>query len=115
MKYSMTVALEGNSITKLRENKLMRHIDGVIEANKAAGGMFFDKRTVLCFSKKVLPTMYRGKYFISYDLLKNEGKRFTVREVLPSGRIKTVGDRHGHNTLSSAKDAILSLLGMVTA
>ena len=94
----------------------MRHIDGVIEANKAAGGTFFEKRTVLYFKNKVLPTMYGGKYFISYDLTENEGKRFTVRQVLQSGLIKTVGERHAYSSLSAAKDAIRELLGdMVTA
>lgn len=91
----------------------MRHIDNVIEANKAAGGSFFDTRTVLYFKDKVLPTMYGGKFFVSYDLLENEGKRFTVRQALSNGLIKAVGERHAYASLASAKDAIYALLGEV--
>ncbi len=91
-------------------------IDNVVIANKNAGGTFFDSRTILYFKNKVLPTMYSGKYFISYDLTENEGKRYSVREVLPSGLIKLVGERHEHATLTAAKDAIRNLRGgLVTA
>lgn len=93
----------------------MRHIDNVIEANKAAGGTFFESRTVLYFKNKVLPTMYGGKYFISYDLTENEGKRFTVRQVLQSGLIKVAGERHAYATLTAAKEAIDMLLNGVPA
>lgn len=92
----------------------MRNIDAVIERNKAAGGTFFDRRTVLYFKSKVLPTMYGGKYFISYDLT-DEGKRFTVRKVLDGGLIGKVGDLHEHASQSSALDAIRDLLDAVTA
>lgn len=91
----------------------MRHIDNVIEANKAAGGTFFENRTVLYFSNKVLPTMYGGKYFISYDIMEDEGKRYSVRLALPSGLIKLVGDRHAYASKSEAKEAIRTLLGDV--
>ena len=92
----------------------MRHIDNVIERNKEVGGSFFDKRTVLYFKNKVLPTMYGGKYFISYDLT-DEGKRYTVRVALDSGKIGTVGERHGYASKASAKAAIKDLLGAVLA
>jgi hypothetical protein len=92
----------------------MRHIDNVIEANKAAGGSFFDRRTVLYFKSKVLPTMYGEKYFISYDLT-DEGKRFTVRKVLHSGLIGVEGDRHAYASKAEAKEAILTLLDAVAA
>ena len=90
----------------------MRHIDSVIEANQAAGGSFFEKRTVLYFKNKVLPTMYGGKYFISYDLTENEGKRFTVRKVLNSGLIAVAGTRHAYASKAQALAAIKDLLGM---
>lgn len=87
----------------------MRHIDGVIEANKAAGGTFFDSRTVLYFKNKVLPTLYGGRYFISYDLLDDDTKDFAVREVLRSGLIKRVSN--GHTSKAEARDAIRDLMG----
>lgn len=92
----------------------MRHIDGVIEANKAAGGTFFDNRTVLYFKSKVLPTMYGGKFFISYDLT-DEGKRYTVRKVLRSGLIGVEGERHAYASKLEAREAIAELLDAVTA
>lgn len=88
----------------------MRHIDNVVEANKAAGGTFFDNRTICYFKNKVLPTMYGGKYFISYDVT-DEGKRFTVRKVLAGGLIGKVGDLHAYASKSSALSAIRDLLG----
>lgn len=88
----------------------MRHIDGVIEANKAAGGTFFDRRTVLYFEDKVLPTMYGGQYFISYSLT-DEGKRFTIRKVLTGGLIGKVGQLHEYASKAAALDAIRATLG----
>lgn len=88
----------------------MRHIDAVIEKNKAVGGTFFDRRTVLYFKDKVLPTMYGGKYFISYSLT-DEGKRFTVRKVLNSGLIGKVGELHAYASQTEARNAIRELLG----
>lgn len=90
---------------------MSRHIDSVIEANRLAGGTFFDKRTVLYFKKKVLPTMYGGVYFISYDLT-DEGKRYNVRKVLAGGLICNEGP---HATESEAKEAIRMLLDGVVA
>jgi hypothetical protein len=89
----------------------MRKIDAVIAKNKEVGGKFFESRTVLYFSRKVLPTMYGDRYFISYDLTEDEGKRFTVREVLPSGLIKHVGEFHAYTSKSDAVDAIRLLMG----
>jgi hypothetical protein len=88
----------------------MRHIDAVIEGNKAAGGTFFDRRTVCYFKNKVLPTLYGGKYFISYDVTE-EGKRFTVRKVLNSGLIGKASELHAYASKSAALDAIRELLG----
>lgn len=93
----------------------MRHIDSVIAMNKAAGGTFFSERTVCYFNNKVLPTLYENKYFISYDVLENECKRFTVREVLPSGLIKIVGMRHAYATKAEARSAIRTLMNSTVA
>jgi hypothetical protein len=96
--------------------KTMRHIDNVIAANRTAGGTFFNSRTVLYFKNKVLPTMYGGKYFISYDLMDDGTKLYSVRQALSSGLIKLVGERHAYVTEAAAKDAIRALLNdMVTA
>ena len=90
----------------------MRHIDKVIANNKGVGGSFFNRRTVLYFKNKVLPTMYGDKFFISYDLNDND-KIYAVREVLPSGLIKMRGE---YSTLTDAKAEIKNLLrGLVTA
>lgn len=93
----------------------MRHIDNVIEANKAAGGTFFDNRTVLYFKNKVLPTMYGGKYFISYDLTEDGDKLYSVRKVLNSGLIGTEGERGMYASQSEAREAIRELLDAVTS
>jgi hypothetical protein len=89
----------------------MRHIDSVIEGNKAAGGTFFDKRTVCYFKNKVLPTMYGGKYFISYDVMEDGEKLYTVRKVLASGLIGHEGPRNAFASKDAALSAIRELLG----
>jgi hypothetical protein len=89
----------------------MRMIDKVVELNKAAGGTFFDRRTILYFKNKVLPTLYGDKYFISYDLSEDEGKRYTVRVVLNGGLIGKVGELHAYATQSAARLAIRELMG----
>jgi len=89
----------------------MRNIDAVIEANKAAGGAFFDHRTVLYFKNKVLPTMYGEKYFISYDLTEDGQKLYTVRQVLSHGLIGHVGERHAYTSKDGARAAIANLMG----
>jgi hypothetical protein len=89
----------------------MRMIEQIAEINAEAGGTFFDARTISRFKAKVLPTVYAGKYFISSDVTRN-GKRYSVREVLPSGRIKLVGVRHAFLLKSDAKAAIQNLRGL---
>lgn len=89
----------------------MRHIDAVIVRNKLAGGSFFDKRTVCYFKNKVLPTMYGGKYFISYDVNEDGEKLYMVREVLDSGLIGRALDGDVFLTKREAVDAIRTLLG----
>lgn len=94
----------------------MRHIDSVIERNKAAGGNFFEKRTVCYFKNKVLPTLYGGLYFVSYDVMEDGEKLYTVRKVLASGLIGREGARNGYTSQSAALDAIRDLVdGALTA
>lgn len=88
----------------------MRHIDGVISANAAAGGSFFDKRTVLYFKNKVLPTLYGGKYFISYDLTEDGDKLYSIRQVLASGLIKLVNKSYTFSSKAAARQSIRELL-----
>ena len=93
----------------------MRNIDRVVSNNRDAGGTFFERRTILRFKDKVLPTMYGEKFFISYALT-DDGKRYTVRKVLGNGLIGHVGELHAYATKSGAREAIrLLLAGVVTA
>lgn len=89
----------------------MRMIDNVIARNKEVGGTFFDKRTVLYFKNKVHPTLYGGKYFISYDVMEDGEKLYTVRKVLASGLVGHEGPRNGYTSKDDALDAIRELLG----
>jgi hypothetical protein len=89
----------------------MRHIDNVVTANQQAGGTFFEKRTICYFKNKVLPTMYGGKYFISYDVQEDGEKLYTVRKVLASGLIGHEGPRNGYTSQDEALSAIREMLG----
>lgn len=88
----------------------MRHIDTIIASNKSVGGTFFDRRTVLYFKNKVLPTMYGGKYFISYDVTDDGEKLYSVREALKSGLIRLVGERGAYLSKNEAVGAVKDLL-----
>jgi hypothetical protein len=93
----------------------MRMIEEIANNNAEAGGTFFDRRTISLFKAKALPTVYGGKYFISSDVTP-DGKRYSVREVLPSGRIKLVGVRHAYLLKSEARAMIrLLVAGIITA
>ena len=88
----------------------MRHIDAIITKNKEVGGTFFDRRTVLYFKNKVLPTLYGGRYIISYDVMEDGEKLYTVRKVLASGLIGHEGLRNSYTSKEEALDAIRELL-----
>jgi len=82
-------------------------IDTIKATNLLAGSHWFSKGTMSWFKSKVLPTVYKGKYFITSEVDPRDNKRFTIREAIDGGKeIKTVGDFHSYIDAESARRAI---------
>ena len=84
-------------------------IETIKATNLSAGKRkyWFSKETMAWFKSKVLPTVYRGKYFITSEVDPRGIKRFTIREAVNGGEeIKTVGNYHSYIDADSARQAI---------
>jgi hypothetical protein len=75
-------------------------------ANKAIGNHWFEKSTMKFFNSRVESRLLGGRYFITSERRElTFPKRYTVREVLPDGGIKTVGEFQGYTLLEDAQIA----------
>ena len=88
-----------------------RTIAEIKAANKRAGYHWFEPASMRFFKSKVLPTVYRGRYFISSEQAPGPFARrvYTVREANPDGSIDTVGKFQGYATAAAARKAINAL------
>ena len=85
----------------------MPSIESIKATNFLAGQYFFSRDTMKWFKSKVLPTVYRGKYFITSEVNPHGVKRYTIREAINGGsNIKTVGAFHSFIDAESARQAI---------
>lgn len=90
------------------------NINNIKAANKAAGGSFFDKDAIDFFRSHVKSQVYGGRYFITSEQFTSESPRlYTVRESLPDGHIRTVGEFQAYTTAreARAKARELALIG----
>lgn len=73
-------------------------------ANKTLGNHWFEKSTMRFFNSVIESRLLRGRFFITSERMElNFPKRYTVREVLPNGDIKTVGTFQGYTDLELAR------------
>lgn len=85
-------------------------IEDIITANKLQGYYFFTKSTLLFFSSRIMPKVYKGKYFVTSE--RNVGyspRAYTIREAKPGGGIRTIGEFQEFSTLREAKKAAKAL------
>jgi hypothetical protein len=82
------------------------------EANKEAGQHFFDRSTMRFFKSKIASRRpLGGRFFITSEQQEwNSPRKYTVREALENGSIKTVGSFQGYWSVEEAKQAIKALL-----
>lgn len=95
-------------------------IADVKRANAEAGGHFFDRSTLAFFDSQVGRTVHGGRYFVTSEQFHgpdgSEPRRWTIREVLPTGDIETVGEFQQYESPAEAVAAIRRLLdGSVAA
>ena len=97
---------------------MFRTISEIREANRAAGGHFFDPDAMRFFRSRIAPGVIGGRYFISSEqfcpTMFADGpchpRRYTIRTVDDAGRIDFETPEHGHfATLAEARAAARAL------
>lgn len=84
---------------------MFRTISEVKAANKAIDNHWFSRSTMKFFNSHVESGIYGGRYFITSERRELDmPKLYSIREALPDGDIKTVGEFQGFATLEDAKD-----------
>lgn len=79
----------------------------VKRANREHGHYFFEPDTLRFFDSRVGRTLYGGRYFVTSEQF-HDGRgysaprMYTIREALPSGEIKTVGEFQEYETSAEA-------------
>lgn len=65
-------------------------IEQIKSANAAAGFHFFEPDTLRFFRSRIGSKVYGGRFFVTSEEGPSGGRRYTVREALPDGRIQTI-------------------------
>lgn len=74
-------------------------------ANELAGDYFFNPLTMREFGSKIESAMYAGVLFITSEKSwSGEGRHYTVRYVVPSGEVFTLGGASQLKTIDEARD-----------
>lgn len=85
----------------------MRTMADVIRANRKAGKYFFSPGTMRFFNSRIKSKLIRDKYFITSEYMDITCPvKYTIREALADGRIKTVSKFQEYDDL---EDAILAI------
>lgn len=84
---------------------MFKTISDVRQANRSIGNHFFDRSTMRFFDSRVESSLYAGRFFITSEKagFSAYDRKFTIREALPSGEVKTVGN--SFNKYHSIEDA----------
>lgn len=84
---------------------MFKNVAEVKIANRAINNHWFEPRTMRFFNSHVESGMYGGRFFITSERMElTMPKRFTVREALPDGDIKTVGEFQKFSSLEQARE-----------
>lgn len=77
-------------------------------ANKAIGNYFFDRKSMRFFESKIESSLLKGEYFITSEKVgfRSYSRRFSIRQVLPDGSVKTFGNFNGFITKEQAKETL---------
>lgn len=95
---------------RCRVNRTYSTIYDVRLANGQAGKHFFSADTLRFFSSRIGGSLYGWRYFITSERFDAQSPRlYTIREALPTGDIRTVGEFQAYKS-SRAAIAQISLL-----
>ena len=95
----------------MEKNKCFFTMRDIRQAVEDVGGHWFDKDTMRFFKSRVLPTVYKGQYFISSEKENwNDKRKYTIRKIdLATHSIETVGEFMGFNSPGTARTEIKRL------
>lgn len=112
--HNYDVIINGDTDT---EEVMFKTMSDVKAKNAKIGHNFFDPDTMKFWDSKIESTLYRGTYFITSEKhAPNSTKRdFSIRQVLKTGAIITVGTGREYSTLESARDAVKELVKRLPA
>ena len=80
-------------------------------ANRQAGQHWFDPDTKRFFQSRYGQTVYGKRFFISSEQFDDSPRLYTIREALPNGHVKTVGEFQAYASHTQAVQAIQKQLG----
>ena len=85
---------------------MFKTIAEVRQANRAIGHHFFDRKTMAFFASRVESGLYAGRWFITSEKagFTSERRTYTVREVMPDGKVNTVGEFCKYHIVEDARD-----------
>ena len=91
-------------------SKRYTSIDQIISEVQSAGSRFFDKKEQAFWSSRILPSIYKGKYFITSERDRDSNFRlYTIRKYEGGSRIETVGGFLQHATKKEALKALFKI------
>ena len=89
---------------------MFKTIADVRYANQQLGHHWFDRSSMRFFNTTIESSLYGGRFFITSERMDpRHPKKYTVREALPTGEIKTVGEFHRMTSIEDARDAARNL------
>ena len=72
---------------------MKRSMADVRAANKAIGHHFFDRASMKHWKSRIETPLYANGCFVTSEAMEDGGRRYyTVRQAMPDGRIKTIGE-----------------------
>jgi len=77
----------------------------VKQANSEMGEVWFSRSTLGYWRTRVSDYLYGGRYFVTSDRQWNDTRAYTVREAMPDGSIRTVGEFGQYTSRSGAHGA----------
>lgn len=91
-----------------------RDLDEIKTANRVRGHHFFEASTMRFFRSRVLAGVIGGRYFITSEQFRGSGgyvapRAYTVRECLPDGECRTVGEFQAYGSPRQARTAAAKL------
>ncbi len=81
-------------------------IQEIRQANKRAGGYFFDEKTMEYWGSTVYEGVYGGRYFVTSEQGRDDTSlslHYTVRKCDDNGRVRTVGKFNHIGSLVAAR------------